>query len=57
VPRIWEYLAEKMPHFPYKKADDVFYSYWGGFGDGIDAEVKKIQKEVEGRRVTRAHAG
>ncbi len=57
VPRIWEYLAEKMPHFPYKKADDVFYSYWGGFGDGIDAEVKKIQKEVEGRRVTRVHAG
>jgi NAD(P)-dependent dehydrogenase (short-subunit alcohol dehydrogenase family) len=53
VPRIWEYLAEKMPHFPYKKCDDVFYSYWGGFGDGIDAEVKKIQREVEGRRTSK----
>ena len=50
VPRIWEYLAETMPHFPYKKCDDAFYAYWGGFGDGIDAEVKKIQKEVEGSR-------
>jgi len=51
VPRIWEYLAEKMPHFPYKKCDEVFYSYWGGFAnDGIDAEVKKIQKEVNARR-------
>ena len=50
VPRIWEYLAETMPHFPYKKCDDAFYAYWGGFGNGIDAEVKKIQKEVEGSR-------
>ena len=50
VPRIWEYLAEKMPHFPYKKCDDVFYSYFGGFSDGIDEEVKKIQKEVEESR-------
>ena len=44
VPRIWEYIAEKMPHFPYKKCDDVFYSYWGA--SGVDEEVKKIQKEV-----------
>src|SRR5436190_113660 len=50
VPHIWEYIAEKMPHFPYKKCDDAFYSYWGGFADGVDEEVKKIQKEVEGSR-------
>ena len=49
VPKIWEWIAEKMPQFPYKKCDEVFYEYWGGFGDGIDAEVKKIQKEVKGR--------
>ena len=50
VPRIWEYLAEKMPHFPYKKCDELFYSYYGGFGDGLDEEVKKIQKEVQNSR-------
>jgi NAD(P)-dependent dehydrogenase (short-subunit alcohol dehydrogenase family) len=53
VPKIWEYIAEKMPHFPYRKCDDVFYSYWGGFGDGIADEVKKIQKEVAASRVGR----
>ena len=47
VPRIWEYIAETMPHFPYKKCDDVFYSYWGGLSDGIDQEVKKVQKEIK----------
>jgi len=46
VPRIWEYLAETMPHFPYKKCDDTFYSYFGGFGDGLEKEIEKIQKEV-----------
>ena len=48
LPNVWEYFAENMPHFPYKKCDDVFYSYWGGLSDGIDQEVKKIQKEVQG---------
>jgi NAD(P)-dependent dehydrogenase (short-subunit alcohol dehydrogenase family) len=47
LPKIWEYIAEMMPHFPYKKCDDVFYSYWGGFGEAIDDEVKKIQKDVK----------
>jgi NAD(P)-dependent dehydrogenase (short-subunit alcohol dehydrogenase family) len=28
VPRIWEYIAETMPAFAFKKCDDVFYSYW-----------------------------
>src|SRR3954454_22339234 len=46
VPRIWEYIAENMPHFPYKKCDDVFYSYFGGFGEGLDKEVEKIRKQV-----------
>ncbi len=50
LPNVWEYIAENMPHFPYKKCDDVFYSYFGGFSDGIDEEVKKIQKEVEESR-------
>ena len=50
VPRIWEYIAEKWPQFPYKKCDDTFYSYWGGFSDAVDKEVKKIQKDVEGRK-------
>ncbi len=27
IPKIWEYVSEKMPS--YKKCDDVFYSYWG----------------------------
>jgi len=50
VPRIWEYIAEKWPQFPYKKCDDTFYSYFGGFSDAVDKEVKKIQKDVEGRK-------
>jgi len=44
LPRIWEYLAEKMPQFPYKKCDDVFYAYWSS--EGVDEEVEKIQREV-----------
>ena len=28
VPRIWEYIAETMPSYRFKKCDDVFYSYW-----------------------------
>jgi NAD(P)-dependent dehydrogenase (short-subunit alcohol dehydrogenase family) len=47
VPRIWEYIKEKWPSFPYKKCDDAFYSYWGGFSDAVDKQVKKIQKEVD----------
>jgi len=47
IARIWEYLAETMPHFPYKKCDDTFYSYFGGFGDGLEKEIEKIQKEVQ----------
>ena len=27
IPKIWEYITEKMPS--YRKCDDVFYSYWG----------------------------
>ena len=50
VPQIWEWIAEKMPQFPYKKCDEAFYSYWGGYSDAVDAEVKKIQKEVAERR-------
>ena len=46
VPRIWEYLAEKVPHFPYRKCDDAFYAYWGGLSGGVEKEVERIQKDV-----------
>jgi hypothetical protein len=38
--------GSKLPH---SIGDEVFYEYWG-FGDGVDAEVKKIQKEVKASR-------
>ncbi|HVR38572.1 MAG TPA: SDR family oxidoreductase [Thermoanaerobaculia bacterium] len=46
VPKVWEYITEHMPHFPYKKLDDTFYAYWGGFSEGIDDEMKRIQEEI-----------
>jgi NAD(P)-dependent dehydrogenase (short-subunit alcohol dehydrogenase family) len=52
VPRVWQYIAEKMPDFAYKKCDDVFYSYCGTAG--INEEVKKAQKEIESASKQRA---
>lgn len=50
VPRVWEYIAKHVPQFPYRKLDDGFYSYWGGFAAWIDEEVERIRKEVEEAR-------
>ena len=44
VPRIWEYLSEKMPHFAFKKCDDVFYSYWGAFSEEALATARRSVK-------------
>jgi NAD(P)-dependent dehydrogenase (short-subunit alcohol dehydrogenase family) len=44
-PQIWKYITEKVPQFPYKKCDGIFYSYWGA--EGVDDEVEKIRREVD----------
>jgi NAD(P)-dependent dehydrogenase (short-subunit alcohol dehydrogenase family) len=46
VPQIWKYLREEMPHFAYRKLDDVFYSYWGESNDAMEKELEAIAKDV-----------